>query len=228
MPRRWVRRWPTWWAVMRACARCSRRPRGYLGSWWCPPRRRTLVGTSSMPPAGRKRSWTRPSAPWRVTRLTWRPRFPCRQGFSASATNEHVVVSVAHHIAADGLSMGPMVNDLGVAYVCRCAGLDPVWAELPVQYVDYTLWQRSQFGDLDDGNSLIAAQLAYWQDALAGMPDRLQLPTDRPYPPVADQRGASVSVALARRVAATDRSSGSRAQRDQFHAGSGRPGCAAG
>ena len=104
------------------------------------------------------------------------------------------MVAVAHHIAADGLSIGPLVHDLGIAYVCRCAGLDPVWSELPVQYVDYTLWQRAQFGDLDDGDSLIAAQLAYWQDALAGMPDRLQLPTDRPYPPVADQRGASVSV----------------------------------
>ncbi|KAA0103220.1 non-ribosomal peptide synthetase [Mycolicibacterium sp. P1-5] len=107
---------------------------------------------------------------------------------------EHVVVAVAHHIAADGLSMGPMVRDLGVAYVCRSAGLDPVWAELPVQYVDYTLWQRAQFGDLEDSNSLINAQLAYWQDALAGMPERLQLPTDRPYPPVADQRGATVSL----------------------------------
>ncbi|WP_452299540.1 amino acid adenylation domain-containing protein, partial [Mycolicibacterium holsaticum] len=108
--------------------------------------------------------------------------------------DEHVAVSVAHHIAADGLSMAPMVNDLGMAYVCRCAGLDPVWTELPVQYVDYTLWQRAQFGDLNDENSLIAEQLAYWQAALAGMPDRLQLPTDRPYPPVADQRGASISM----------------------------------
>ena len=71
--------------------------------------------------------------------------------------DDHVVVAVAHHIAADGLSMGPMVNDLGVAYVSRCAGQAPVWAPLPVQYVDYTLWQRAQFGDLDDGNSLIAA-----------------------------------------------------------------------
>ena len=43
-------------------------------------------------------------------------------------------------------------------------------------------------------DSPIAAQLAYWQDALAGMPERLQLPTDRPYPPVADQRGARVAV----------------------------------
>ncbi len=40
----------------------------------------------------------------------------------------------------------------------------------------------------------IATQLAYWQDALAAMPERLQLPTDRPYPPVADQRGATVAV----------------------------------
>ena len=123
--------------------------------------------------------------------------------------DDHVVVAVAHHIAADGLSMGPMVNDLGVAYVCRGAGLDPVWPELPVQYIDYTLWQRAQFGDLDDGNSLIAAQLAYWQDALAGMPERLQLPTDRPYPPVADQRGATVSwqwpIELQERIAAVAR-----------------------
>ena len=65
---------------------------------------------------------------------------------------------------------------------------------LPVQYVDYTLWQRAQFGDLDDGDSLIAAQLAYWRDALAGMPEGVQLPTDRPYPPVADERGASLSL----------------------------------
>ncbi|WP_409371045.1 non-ribosomal peptide synthetase, partial [Mycolicibacterium elephantis] len=119
--------------------------------------------------------------------------------------DEHVVVCVAHHIVADGLSMGPMVNDLGVAYVCRCAGLDPVWDQLPVQYVDFTLWQRAQFGDLNDENSLIASQLAYWENVLAGMPERLQLPTDRPYPPVADQRGASIStlwpVELQQRIA---------------------------
>ncbi len=63
-----------------------------------------------------------------------------------------------------------------------------------MQYVDYTLWQRAQFGDLDDSHSPIAAQLAYWQDALAGMPERLQLPIERPYPLVADYRGSSVTV----------------------------------
>ena len=65
---------------------------------------------------------------------------------------------------------------------------------MAVQYVDYTLWQREQLGDLDDPDSRIAGQLAYWQQALAGMPERLELPTDRPYPPVADYRGARVAV----------------------------------
>ena len=65
---------------------------------------------------------------------------------------------------------------------------------MAVQYVDYTLWQRAHLGDLDDADSPIAAQLAYWERALAGMPERLVLPTDRPYPPVADYHGASVVV----------------------------------
>ncbi|WP_264916742.1 condensation domain-containing protein, partial [Mycobacterium kiyosense] len=55
-------------------------------------------------------------------------------------------------------------------------------------------WQRAQFGDLEDSDSPIGVELAYWQEALAGMPERLPLPTDRPYPPVADYRGASVAV----------------------------------
>ncbi|WP_244168547.1 condensation domain-containing protein, partial [Mycobacterium malmoense] len=119
---------------------------------------------------------------------------PLRATLFRLADDEHVLVAVAHHIAADGWSLRPLAADLGVAYASRCAGEAPEWAELPVQYVDYTLWQRDQFGDLDDPHSAIAAQLAYWQDALSGMPERLELPTDRPYPPVADYRGARVAV----------------------------------
>ncbi|WP_156623196.1 non-ribosomal peptide synthetase, partial [Mycobacterium sp. 1164966.3] len=107
---------------------------------------------------------------------------------------DHVVVAVVHHIAADGWSITPLVADLGVAYASRRAGRAPDWAPLPVQYIDYTLWQRETFGELEDSDSPIVAQLAYWEQALAGMPERLQLPTDRPYPLVADQRGASVVV----------------------------------
>ena len=121
-------------------------------------------------------------------------QIPLRARLFRVADEEHVLVAVVHHIAADGWSVTPLVGDLGVAYACRCAGQAPGWAPLPVQYVDYTLWQRAQLGDLEDSDSPIAAQLAYWEQALAGMPERLVLPTDRPYPPVADQRGARVAV----------------------------------
>ena len=110
------------------------------------------------------------------------------------AEDEHVLAVALHHIAADGWSITPLVRDLGMAYASRCGGQAPGWAPLAVQYADYTLWQRDQLGDLDDDESAIAVQLAYWQKALAGMPERLQLPTDRPYPLVADYRGASVDV----------------------------------
>ena len=98
---------------------------------------------------------------------------PLRATLFRLADDEHVLVAVVHHIAADGWSITPLVADLGVAYASRCAGRAPDWAPLAVQYVDYTLWQRAQLGDLDDSDSRIAAQLAYWEQALAGLPERL-------------------------------------------------------
>ncbi|WP_261861194.1 condensation domain-containing protein, partial [Mycobacterium montefiorense] len=121
-------------------------------------------------------------------------QIPLRAKLFRVSDVEHVLVAVAHHIAADGLSIAPLVADLGAAYTARCGGQAPGWEPLAVQYVDYTLWQHAQFGDFADSGSRIAGQLAYWRDALAGIPERLVLPTDRPYPVVADQRGASVAV----------------------------------
>ena len=119
---------------------------------------------------------------------------PLRATLFRLADDEHVLVAVVHHIAADGWSITPLVADLGVAYARRCVGLAPDWAPLAVQYVDYTLWQRALLGELADSDSRVAAQLGYWEQALAGLPERLQLPSDRPYPQVADQHGASVAV----------------------------------
>ena len=119
---------------------------------------------------------------------------PLRAQLFRIGEDEHVLVGVVHHIAADGWSIRPLVADLAVAYASRCVGRAPGWAPLAVQYVDYTLWQRAQLGDLEDSESRIAAQLRFWQQALAGMAERLALPTDRAYPVVADYRGASVVV----------------------------------
>lgn len=119
---------------------------------------------------------------------------PLKAALFRVTDNEHALVVVVHHIAADGWSIAPLMADLGTAYTSRCAGEAPAWADLPVQYADYSLWQRAQFGELQDSDSPIARQLRYWHGALAGLPERITLPTDRPYPLAADQRGATIAV----------------------------------
>ncbi|MCV7360841.1 amino acid adenylation domain-containing protein, partial [Mycolicibacterium neworleansense] len=119
---------------------------------------------------------------------------PLRAKVFRVSDHEHVLVAVVHHIAADGWSITPLVADLGVAYASRCEGQAPDWQPLAVQYADYTLWQRAQLGDLEDTDSRISQQLRFWAHNLAGMPERLALPTDRPFPLVADQNGDRVDV----------------------------------
>ncbi|WP_147143520.1 non-ribosomal peptide synthase/polyketide synthase, partial [Nocardia ninae] len=110
--------------------------------------------------------------------------------FEVSPT-EHVLALVVHHISADGFSMGPLTRDVMTAYGARVEGGEPAWRPLEVQYADFALWQRAVLGDEDDPESVIAQQIAYWSNSLAGLPDQLDLPTDRPRPAVASGRGAT-------------------------------------
>ncbi|MET0233200.1 MAG: amino acid adenylation domain-containing protein, partial [Kibdelosporangium sp.] len=127
-------------------------------------------------------------------RLDERPPFRADL-FSASAT-EHVLVLVMHHMVSDGWSMGTLVRDLTTAYLARRADEAPQWTALPVQYADYTLWQQEVLGAEEDPASAFAGQLAYWRDALRGVPDRLELPADRPRPAEASHRGAVIDFEL--------------------------------
>ncbi|MBM7440673.1 non-ribosomal peptide synthetase [Streptomyces sp. HB132] len=111
--------------------------------------------------------------------------------------DHHVLLLVLHHVVADGWSLAPLSRDLGAAYRARVSGTGtPDWPELSVQYADYTLWQRRLLGDADDPDSLAARQLAFWQEALRGAPDLLDLPLDRPRPAVAGHRGDAVPFEL--------------------------------
>ncbi|MGW0635375.1 amino acid adenylation domain-containing protein [Nocardia salmonicida] len=117
---------------------------------------------------------------------------PLRLRLLRLSATEHVLVCVMHHIAGDGVSMGPLTRDLMTAYVQRSAGHAPGWPELAVQYADFTLWQRAVLGTEDDPESILTQQIDFWRTQLAGVPDQLELPTDRPRPATASYRGASL------------------------------------
>src|ERR1700722_9205455 len=79
---------------------------------------------------------------------------------------EHVLLLVLHHIAADGWSTQPLARALTPAYTARCRGAGPQWSPLPVQYADYARWQRELLGDSSDPDSPLSSQLDYWSRQL--------------------------------------------------------------
>ncbi|MFJ9691430.1 amino acid adenylation domain-containing protein [Kitasatospora sp. NPDC101183] len=125
---------------------------------------------------------------------------PLRAHLLRVGPEDHVLLVLVHHIAGDGWSLAPLARDLSVAYRARLAGHAPSQEPLPVQYADYTLWQIDVLGDDSDPTSAMAGQLDHWRTALSGIPDELQLPTDRPRPEVAGYRGARVPLTLPKDV----------------------------
>ncbi|MFF0885026.1 amino acid adenylation domain-containing protein [Streptomyces sp. NPDC003456] len=127
---------------------------------------------------------------------------PFRAHLLRCSPQEHVLVLVIHHIASDGSSGAPLARDLAAAYTARLEGRAPDWEPLPVQYKEYALWQREVLGDVADPGSLAAAQIDYWRDELAGVPQPLNLPLDRPRSGQAGSRGDTVPLTVTPELAA--------------------------
>jgi amino acid adenylation domain-containing protein len=107
------------------------------------------------------------------------------------AADEHVLLLVLHHIIADGWSMGVLLRELVSLYESRRRGEQNQLPELRVQYVDYAQWQREWLS-----GEVLAEQVRYWKEQLAGAPPVLELPADRARPTVKTFAGARQSLSL--------------------------------
>ena len=111
------------------------------------------------------------------------------------APQERVFLFTIHHIVFDGWSMGVFVQELHTLYQAFAAGEPAPLPELAIQYADFALWQQEWLQ-----GQMLAGELAYWKQKLAGAPAVLELPTDRPRPSVPSYRGSLRRCALSRAV----------------------------
>ncbi|RKH18541.1 amino acid adenylation domain-containing protein, partial [Corallococcus sp. CA041A] len=116
-------------------------------------------------------------------------------------STQHVLLLGMHHVVADGWSLSVMVREVATAYAAFASGSAPVLPELPVQYADFAAWQRGWLqGDV------LADEVAWWKEQLAGAPRVLELPTDKPRPTTRSPHGALMPVHVPRGL--TDRFAG--------------------
>ncbi len=108
---------------------------------------------------------------------------------------EHVLVLVLHHIVADGWSLGLLMKELWQSYSAEAEGRNLNLAALPVQYVDYAVWQRAQVKGTE-----LERQLSHWRKELAGAPRILEIFGERARPSVQSNRGATRKLTLSREL----------------------------
>ncbi|MBL1108828.1 amino acid adenylation domain-containing protein [Streptomyces sp. 5-8] len=116
---------------------------------------------------------------------------PVRFRLLRLAADDALLVLVFHHAVVDGWSLGVLLSDLAEAYGARLDGRTPELPALTVDYAEYARWQQ-EWADSAEA----ASQLDYWERRLAGAPDPMPLPADRPRPPKPDGRAESTVFTL--------------------------------
>ena len=112
-----------------------------------------------------------------------------------AGVDDHVLLLTLHHIVTDAWSQGVLNRELGALYASFARGEIPGLPALPIQYADYAAWQRVALEGAESER-----QLAYWKPRLAGAARSLDLPADRPRPPVPSHRGDRRAVSLSPEV----------------------------
>ncbi|MFY0632141.1 MAG: AMP-binding protein, partial [Flavobacteriaceae bacterium] len=111
--------------------------------------------------------------------------------------NEHVLVCVMHHIASDGWSIPLFFQEFSTHYTRLSQGFSSEAVTNPIQYADYSIWQRGYLKD-----AVLEKKLAYWKNSLEGT-GALTLPTDYIRPPVQSFKGSSYDFILEQEVASS-------------------------
>ncbi|HEY4575612.1 MAG TPA: condensation domain-containing protein, partial [Thermoanaerobaculia bacterium] len=110
---------------------------------------------------------------------------------------EHLLAVVMHHAVSDAWSLGILLRELTALYAAFAAGASSPLPALPLQYADYARWQREQLA-----GERLESELAHWRRALAGAPETLDLPVDRPRPAAPTNAAGRQPVALPPALAA--------------------------
>src|SRR6185312_7419916 len=107
------------------------------------------------------------------------------------AEREHILQVSIHHIVVDEWSLGVLQQEMALLYAAYVQGKESPLKEMPLQYVEYALWQAQWLQ-----GEIFARQMDYWKQQLAGMPEVLELPTDKPRPVVPQHRGSIEAVGI--------------------------------
>jgi amino acid adenylation domain-containing protein len=105
--------------------------------------------------------------------------------------NEHLALATLHHIIADGWSLGVLFREIAALYEAFRERRPSPLPELPIQYVDFAVWQQAWLQ-----GEVLEEHLGAWWRLLEGLPSQLDLPTDRPRPSRPSYRGGSRKVNL--------------------------------
>ncbi|MDY7095154.1 MAG: amino acid adenylation domain-containing protein, partial [Acidobacteriota bacterium] len=154
----------------------------------CPAQPVTAVDLTGLTPADRRRAGEELISQEATRAFDLQTGPVVRFRLLRLAAKDHRLILNMHHIVADLWSFGILVQELGILYRSHCEGKRPPLEPLALQYADFALWQRQRLS-----GERLAGELGFWRRQLAGFPQVLELPSDRPRPVHLSSRGRSLS-----------------------------------